>query len=116
MLQDYTYYHITHHKILVLMCLLHNRPKFFILSIFRSFSVVSTTTRNKKVCNSAIVHPMELFLVTSCSSLDSASDSIVFITQLNVGLNFRDGKCFLEKLALHLYRDKFHHSDCGFLS
>ena len=32
-------------------------------------------------CNSAIVHPTKEYLLPSCSSRDSASDEIVFITQ-----------------------------------
>ena len=62
------------------ICLLHDRPKCFILFNFHFFSVISTTCGQKKARNLAVVHPMGLYLVASCSSRDSASGSIVFIT------------------------------------
>ena len=90
MLQHYTYNRFTHRKILVLMvlinemceesCLLHDRPKHFILFNFHSFSVISTTRGHKKAHNLAVLHPMRLYLVASCSSRNSASGNIVFIT------------------------------------
>ena len=68
----YTYYHFTHHKILVMMvlinemreesCLLHDRPKCFILSNFHSFNVISITSGHKKVHNFAVVHPIGALL------------------------------------------------------
>ena len=90
MLQYYTYNRFTHRKIPVLMvlineaceesCLLHDGPKRFILFNFHSFSVILTTRGHKKARNLAVLHPMGVYLVASCSSRDSASGSIVFIT------------------------------------
>ena len=48
---------------------------------FSFFSVIFPTSRHKKDRNSAIVCAMGLCLVSSCSSRDSASDSIIFIVK-----------------------------------
>ena len=85
-LKDYTYYCFTQPKILVLMVIIneaceessfHNKMLNFFN--FHSFSMISTTCGHKKACKLAIVHPMGLYLVVSCSSRDSTSGSIVFI-------------------------------------
>ena len=47
---------------------------------FYSFSMILTTHGHKKARNLAVVRPMELYLVASCSSRDSASGCIVLIT------------------------------------
>ena len=49
-------------------------------ALFFSIFIPLTTPRLRKVINLAVIHPVGLYLVKSCSSRDSASGSIVFIT------------------------------------
>ena len=75
---------ITHHEVPVLMvpiseaCRESCKAKIF---GFHFFSVFFVTCSLKTAYNLAIVHPTRNYFPPSCSSLDSASDDIVFITQ-----------------------------------
>jgi len=52
---------------------------------FRFFSVFFVAYTCKMACNLAVVHPTKEYLPPSCSSLDSASDKIVFYAIIKHG-------------------------------
>ena len=69
--------------------------------LFRDFA----TPRHKNDHNSAVVHPMGLYLASSCSSRDSALESITLhYVIIKWWIDFLKWQKFCEKLALLLYR------------
>ena len=86
--------------------LLHDRPKCFILLNFHSFSVISATSGHKKFHYSAIVRPMGLYLVSSCSSRDYASDTV----PLNYSFIFNARSCMVSCVY---YSDSHHVFACN---